>query len=380
MRIKIIFFLFFLPTAALDGFSQTNATKALFEQLCSRKFWGRGYTKNGMPKAANYLEQKFADLGLQPLFAHNKFQQYFTLSTNSFPGRMKIQLNGRSLKAGVDFIVKPSSTGLKGSFYLQQEKEQVFASKNGDLQVLTGQKMWWTPSKQADTKTTILLKDSLENTAYNLKVNVKQKWESSYQVSNIGAWIKGTAYPDSFIFFTAHYDHLGGMGNKVYFPGANDNASGTALLYELAQYYAKYPSKYSIVFVAFAAEEIGLEGSKYFVANPAVDLNRIKLVVNLDLMGNGDDGLTVVNAVQEQETYGQLVAANEQQNLFKVINARDNAANSDHYPFTQKGVPAIFIYSLGNHNAYHDVYDRFHPKLLQYFPNYIKLLDVLVSR
>lgn len=377
MRIKFNLFIVTLCFSVSMVNAQTKATVAFFEHLCSKDLWGRGYIKAGMPKAANYLASRFEQLGLKPLFA-DKFQQTFYLAANTFPGKVKLRLNGKLLVPGADYLVKANSAGIRGRFFLESSGQNLYTTKSKGLQILAKQKMLWTPSRSQDTQTTILLKDSLMGTKHKIKISLQQKWVPSFEVSNVGASIRGTEFPDSFIFFTAHYDHLGGMGKKVYFPGANDNASGTALLYELAQHYVINPTRYSLVFLAFAAEEIGLEGSKYFVANPSIDLNKIKLVVNLDLMGNGADGITVVNATKEKDIYQQLLAINEKQKLFKVINARDNAANSDHYPFTQKGVSAIFIYSLGKHNAYHDIYDQAKTEMLHYFPSYLKLLDPLV--
>ncbi|WP_448636180.1 M28 family peptidase [Pedobacter panaciterrae] len=73
---------------------------------------------------------------------------------------------------------------------------------------------------------------------------------------------------------TAHYDHLGGMGNKTYFPGANDNASGISFLLSLAKYYAANPQPYTMAFICFAGEEAGLLGSKYFTEYPLLALQK----------------------------------------------------------------------------------------------------------
>ncbi len=88
------------------------------------------------------------------------------------------------------------------------------------------------------------------------------------------ATIKGTAIPDSFLVFSAHYDHLGQMGKDIYFPGANDNASGTSMLLNLAKYYSQNRPKYSVLFIAFGGEEAGLIGSEYYVKNPLVPLSK----------------------------------------------------------------------------------------------------------
>src|SRR5690606_14083057 len=89
--------------------------------------------------------------------------------------------------------------------------------------------------------------------------------------------------------------HIGGQGRDVYFPGANDNASGTTMLLELAEHYSQNPPDYSIVFMAFAAEEAGLLGSFHYTQNPFFPLQRIRFLINLDLLGTGDDGMMAVN-------------------------------------------------------------------------------------
>jgi aminopeptidase YwaD len=164
--------------------------------------------------------------------------------------------------------------------------------------------------------------------------------------------------PDSFIFITAHYDHLGGLGKDTYFPGANDNASGIALLLNLAHYYVSHPQRYSIGFICFAGEEAGLIGSKYFTDNPLAPLKKIRFLLNTDLAGTGQEGITVVNATEFPKEFTLLQQINKENNLLAAVNARGKAANSDHYFFTEKGVPAFFFYTLGGIKAYHDVFDK----------------------
>jgi Zn-dependent M28 family amino/carboxypeptidase len=150
------------------------------------------------------------------------------------------------------------------------------------------------------------------------------------------------------------------MGKDTYFPGANDNASGTTMLLELAQHYSQPQNQpeYSMVFMAFGAEEAGLIGSRYYVQHPLFPIREIKFMINLDLVGTGDEGMTVVNAVDLPDQFNLLTRINEQKGYMPKINKRTNAPNSDHYFFATKGVKAIFIYTLGGIKAYHDIYDR----------------------
>ncbi|WP_201986822.1 VanZ family protein [Hymenobacter rubidus] len=184
--------------------------------------------------------------------------------------------------------------------------------------------------------------------------------QRNYQTQNLAAVIRGSAQPDSFLVVSAHYDHLGTMGRDVYFPGGNDNASGVSMLLELAAHYAQPANRpaYSVVFLLFGAEEAGLVGSQYFVAHPLVPLQNIKFLVNLDLLGTGEQGATVVNGKVFEAPYKRLVALNDAHHYLPALGARGKAANSDHYPFSEAGVPAFFLYTRGGSTAYHDVNDK----------------------
>jgi len=155
--------------------------------------------------------------------------------------------------------------------------------------------------------------------------------------------------------FSAHYDHLGQMGSAI-FRGANDNASGVAMLLTLAEYYGENQPKFDTYFLFTTAEEIGLLGSRYFIENAPFDLGKIRLLVNLDMVGTGDEGITVVNAKKHNRYFELLQKLNKDR--ITNIKARGEACNSDHCFFDQIGVPAVFIYTLGGKQAYHDVYDN----------------------
>ncbi|MCY1522427.1 Peptidase family M28 [compost metagenome] len=186
--------------------------------------------------------------------------------------------------------------------------------------------------------------------------------------------VRGTKHPDSIILITAHYDHLGGMGKSTYFPGANDNASGVSFLLSMARYYAKNPQPYTIAFICFAAEEAGLIGSRYFTENPLLPLAHIRFLINLDLVGTGEQGATVVNATSFPAEFDRLTRINDKEKLLVKINQRGKAANSDHYFFSEKGVPAFFIYTQGGISAYHDVNDRAKTLPFTVYENLFKLL------
>ena len=157
-----------------------------------------------------------------------------------------------------------------------------------------------------------------------------------------------------------HYDHLGGMGREVYFPGANDNASGIAMMLDMVHYFKANPPKYSVAFIGFAAEEAGLVGSFHWVneAEKLLPLAKIKFLINMDLMGSGDEGIMAVNGTVFSTAFDSLVAINHRNDFLPEVKARGKAANSDHYFFTEKGVPSFFFYLMGKYRHYHDIEDN----------------------
>ena len=332
--------------------------RKMVDTLTSPYFWGRGYTNDGMKKAADFLAGEFKAYGLEPMSGKNYFQN-FSYPVNTFPGKMEVTVNGKELIPGVDFIVSPETKGVKASGSFEQLDSIQFINRKEMVVIKMQDKLTWDISPEAASYSLILVdKKALNGSPDNFKVNIDNKLISNFKTANVCGLVKGTVKPDSMIFITAHYDHLGGMGAATYFPGANDNASGVSLLLNLAHYYAQHPQKYSIGFILFAGEEAGLIGSKYFTENPLVPLKNIRFLINTDLAGTGEEGITVVNATEFPKEFAMMNAVNDENKLLVKINSRGKAANSDHYFFTEKGVPSFFFYTLGGIKAYHDVFDK----------------------
>jgi aminopeptidase YwaD len=365
------------------------------DSLCSPQFYGRGAAFNGQRKAAVYLSQKFQSAGLK-LFSSD-YLQPFKYNINTFPGNLNLTINGESLKPGIDFIVTPSSPSSKGNYKIQKLDTLIFSSEKVRSKFLNAslskrilvynenvlKKIKLQPEsiqrKFQETPCRIVLKEKkltmgLSTTQQAVpefellkeKFNFKNKKVSfeidaqliqNYEAHNVCGYIQGLLKPDSFIVITAHYDHLGTLGEGTYFPGANDNGSGVSMLLELAHYYKENPPNYSIAFIAFGAEEAGLIGSKFFTENPLFPLSQIKFLINLDLMGTGDEGMMVVNGSIHPNEFELLSSINTQKAYLAAIKKRGKAANSDHYYFSEKGVPSFFFYTLGGIAAYHDVFD-----------------------
>ncbi len=335
-----------------------DEAKAIVKTLASRYYWGRGYTKHGMEKAADYLEQAVTDLGLAPLDGKN-FRQPFEYPVVTFPGRMDVRLNDKLLVPGVDYIVDEGTAGGIQTGDLVAKDASTFTNAAGDVTIKLKDKLTWSvESQQMKTNAIYVDRAKFKEPLTKFAFDIETKFVPHYRANNIAAVVRGTVQPDKYFIFTAHYDHLGGMGDKTYFPGANDNASGDSLLLTLAKYYQAHPQPYSIAFIFFAGEEAGLIGSKFFVEHPLIDLKKVRFVMNFDLEGTGEQGAMIVNATEFPNEFSTLRKINDEGHYLVQIGSRGKAANSDHYYFTEHGVPAFFMYTMGGIKAYHDVFDR----------------------
>lgn len=355
MKIKLLAFL--LLVANIATAQDSIFTRKMVDTLTSGYFWGRGYTKRGMARAMDFLVDQFKSYGLVPMEGKN-FIQPFSYPVNTFPGKMEVAINGVKLLPGRDFIISADSHGVKGEGNLVQTDSTHFVDRTNRVLVVLEDKLTWSAEQKVLDYTIIELDKKLQKALpATIKMDIENSMVNKFETGNICGVVKGTVKPDSLIVYTAHYDHLGGMGSDTYFPGANDNASGVTQVLSLAKYYAAHPQPYSMAFILFAGEEAGLLGSKYFSENPLVPLKNIRFLVNLDLEGTGVEGITVVNATVFSNEFAMLKRVNEKGKYFVKVNSRGKAANSDHYFFTDKGVPSFYMYTLGGIKAYHDIYD-----------------------
>jgi hypothetical protein len=394
------FLLLYLVLFTFPAFSQDIKkgevyfyARRIVDTLASAGMHGRGYVNNGDKIAARYISNEFESFGLKS-FGKNYYQE-FNFPINTFPGRMSVQIDGTELVPGKDYIIKPSFHAVKASYpvfmwselYNARSKRKIrksFALIQNNFVVLDStvtnseqrynpcqnsapgvithnRKLTWDMSMKTDSCLEILVLNKTNiNKAKSVKIDIENRFFPSYTSQNVIGYVEGAECPDSFIVFSAHYDHLGQMGSEVYFPGANDNASGCAMLLNLAKYYSRPENKpkYSIVFMAFSAEEVGLVGSRYYTEHPLFDLPKIKFLLNMDIMGTGEDGITVVNGSVYKDEFERLKALNAEEQCVSHISMRGKAANSDHYFFSEKGVKSFFIYTMGGIKAYHDIYDR----------------------
>lgn len=310
MKIKLTALFLFVAFAATA--QDSLFARKMVDTLASPYFWGRGYTKNGMANAAAFLTAQLQSYGVNPMDGKS-FMQGFSYPVNTFPGKMEVAINGVQLVPGRDFIVSPDSRGVTGEGKLIQKDSVDFIDPVNRIIVVLEDKLTWSAEEKVLDYTVIELDKKLQKTLpVSIKINIENNLIADFKTGNICGIVKGAVKPDSVIVYTAHYDHLGGMGSDTYFPGANDNASGVTQVLSLAKYYAAHPQPYSMAFILFAGEEAGLLGSKYFTENPLIPLNNIRFLVNLDLEGTGIDGITVVNATIHPNEFSLLKKVNEE--------------------------------------------------------------------
>ncbi len=400
-----IVFACLLPTAYCRAQAESDTEikswlKSRIAVLADSSMHGRGYVKEGRQQASKYIRKQFRKYHLKPIAHKRSYRQTYTFPVNTFPGHVDVSIDGRRLTPGADFIIDAGSSSFKGDHLsfekvdlsVIKDKEQwrkmltTFRNNNkvyylehvdsvckllglkkhyfsmvlpvGCYIIPQKDKFIWTVNKETTHATVIYVKDSLFQTGVqNISVNIQADLIKNAPSDNIVGVLKGEV-KDTFLAITAHYDHLGMMGNEAIFPGASDNASGTAMLLYMARYFSTHPHHYSILFIAFSGEEAGLIGSEYFTKHPLVPLANIKFLTNMDIMGDATEGITVVNATEYPKQFQLLQNINTKQNLLPQIKSRGKASNSDHYHFSEAGVPSFFIYTNGGKGYYHDIYDK----------------------
>lgn len=409
----------------LLGFNSLQAqdkafARKIIDTLASESFHGRGYVNNGNGLAANFIAEIYDSLGLEKI--SDSFFQDFNIEINTLPKGVKVAVDKKVLQPGKDYLVEPGSPSVHGSYQLKYISEKDLKDPNkllgslkkenkktfivfppydkndknivnlinflrfdprspvdGIIELTDNKLTWYGATWQGQRPSLIIRRSAFPENAEKITLNIKAEFEEQYKTQNVIGKITGRS--DSIVLITAHYDHLGRMGKNVYFPGANDNASGTALMLDLARHYSSLDSlPYTMVFIAFGAEETGLLGSRHFVKNPLFPLDKITFLLNFDLAGTGDEGIQVVNGSVFKDKFDLLREINDQHNLLPEVKIRGEACNSDHCPFYEKGVPGFFIYTLGGISAYHDIDDIAETLPLTEYEDYFRLMIEFISR
>ncbi|HMQ46775.1 MAG TPA: M28 family peptidase [Saprospiraceae bacterium] len=201
----------------------------------------------------------------------------------------------------------------------------------------------------------------------------QEKYSRRILGENVLGYVEGTdaQLKEELLIVTAHYDHLGKQGGAIYH-GADDNASGTATVLEIAEAFVEAKKagmgpRRSVLFLLVSGEEKGLLGSEYYVNNPVFPLENTIANVNVDMVGRTDekhaDNPNYIYVIGSNRLSTELHDINERANtqytqleLDYTYNAEDDPNRyyyrSDHYNFAERGIPAIFYFS-GTHEDYH---------------------------
>lgn len=367
------------------------------DTLASEYMAGRAYVDEGDKKAATFIRNELKESGVK-LLGENGFQKLNFPINNIMDLKVSMRYLKKPLKLGEDYLVFGSSPS--ANMVLENVKPLIFNTKKQieeikpkklqdkvllfntktlsyvdiivflrglkkenvtpKLAVIQGYDKipYYTGRALMDFPILQLKGNIIDKKIKHLALEIKSEFISSYQSQNVWGIVEGTKYKDSCFVFIAHYNHLGKVGD-VHFPGANDNASGVAVLLDLAKYYAENPAEHSVVFIFATGEEVGLLGSKFAAENPYIDLEKVKFLFNLDMCGTGATGVAVINGLKEPEAGKLLQEINNENQWFIKVFLGEESCNSDHCHFVQKGVPAHFLFTYGcEYNEYHTIYDN----------------------
>ncbi len=392
--------------------------KRVVKELSSAKYQGRGYACDGANKAGAYLHREFRRCGVDEVS-----RQPFTLDINTFPGKMKVVVDDNTLEAGVDFTLREFSPGIKGTYPLyhidtvRYNSQKIFEDlarpeyqnafvvcdfwftykHPADFKRLQSKECgnaaviytWNEPLKYykayadrlVDKPIMWATSEAMPQGAKSITVDIENEFLKAYECFNVIAKVEGERH-DSCYIFTAHYDHLGKLGNKVYYAGAHDNASGTAAIVTLAAHYVQNRPEYDMYFIAFSGEDAYLRGSEWYVKHPIVPLSQIKYLFNLDMIGDNNPVQYCEVSPEGMRGYELIESINGQKGYFKSMNRGKLAGNSDHYPFAQRNVPCIFLENMEGDafQYYHTTYDTWQRAIFDSYEPLFRLVTDFIEQ
>ncbi len=380
----------------LAVFSQDMTyTKSIINELCSEKYYGRGYVNYGDSIAACFLAEEFDKIGLDKFW--KTYYQEYTTDINRLVEMPVFVFGDSKLNPTTDFIIIPSSPNVEGKYKVEWITKTTLTNQwvlrhflsddhsnniicidstelnNPELYAFantifaknyinakgviegSGRLKYTARTKINEYISIQVIPEKINKEADSVYIKIVNDFVEDYKTRNVVGFVKGKT--DSVVLITAHYDHLGMMGNVMY-PGANDNASGVSMVLNLAKFYksGKKP-EYTMVFALFSGEEAGLLGSTYMANNAPFELSKIKVMFNFDMVGTGEKGVMMLNAKEYPDVDSLLNEMNNEQQYFEKMTCTGATWSSDHAPFYEKGVKAVFICTHGDNNNYHQPTD-----------------------
>lgn len=409
---KILNLLIIISTmSTIMACSDTTDYKSLFEnhvkELSDPKYFGRTDYNGGINGAADYIRANIERIGF------DWADMPFTYNKNTMRGKVEFAVDGKEYIFTEDFIVKEFSTGKEATMEIYHLDDKYLMDKEAFYKHLCSGKFkdkfvafnFSLFSDKFGGEGIELYKDNLtqlsgyvgglifvyssrpvnfiSRAVYTLPfpvvgvgpefpddakeatINLENEWIEGYKGVNIVSYVEGKEKSDEHFIVLAHYDHLGMIGEGNIFTGANDNASGVGALLAMMEYYKKNRPESSILFLFLDGEEANLLGAKDYVANPYKPLNKVKFVINLDMVGdNGSNIICEVGGGERGDAgYELFKKINGEKGYFTSVDRQPFADNSDHYYFGINGVPCMYFTIEGDmYQYYHtprDTYEHF---------------------
>ena len=386
--------------------------------LASDKFEGREPGTKGERLSYEYITQQFKNIGLQPLGSNDYLQSFeFSAGTKS-GAKNKLNIAGKSLKSDTEYYVLPysalhstaSGKSIKiGSGLLSKElgrnDYEGFTDLKGKIAVMDyatpeadNPHSKWAEASDLRKRIEIAVSkgisgliiynsnDSIKNPEKNSEIKITPfvipivfvksidaaRLKNDQQITietdiekimhsghNVIGYIDNHA--ENTVVIGAHYDHLGYGGHESLYRGtpaihngADDNASGTSTLIELARKLKSSSfKKYNYLFIAFSGEEKGLLGSNYFVKHPTIDLKKVNYMLNMDMVGRlkPEEHILLINGAGTSPSWDSLLN-NIKVDSLRIKTTASGVGPSDHTSFYLEGIPVLHFFS-GTHSDYH---------------------------
>jgi aminopeptidase YwaD len=407
--------------------------------LADDKLEGRRTGTNGERLAMEYISDQFKTVGLIPKGTDGYYQAFDVNDGKQMAPSSYLIVNGNKLEPEKDFFIFPYSpdhtiealpsmalreADMPWFFDLKETLEENKENPHFDLSEYLISTIKSAASKKAsavifyntsniDDKLAFDAKDKTEifsipvlyiykpviqkylsDNEATINIKMKTGLEEKKRIGhNVIGYVDNGA--TNTVILGAHFDHLGygedgnsmlRTGEHLIHNGADDNASGTAALIELARLLKNSASKNNnYLFIAFSGEELGLFGSKYFTEHPTVDLRSVDYMINMDMVGRFNDSSKVITigGYGTSPAWGELFSSPAINSRSEFIFKYDSSGTgpSDHTSFYRKDIPVLF-YFTGLHSDYHKPTDDFdkinyggEQKIIMMIYNVVQLLD-----
>ena len=383
--------------------------QAHISYLSDDKLEGRRAGSNGEKLAGEYISQQFKKAGLQPMGDNNSwFQSFDIYDGKQVNSSSHVIINGNDLKVNTDYFplsfsanqsteaavsMALSESGVPWFINLKEMLEENKDNPHFDLTQSLVARAEAAAAKGASAlilfnssvipdnlqfngkdrlnpvripvvyfttdATKKYLADETANMDIKLKIDIGNKIRTG---TNVVGYIDNKA--PTTVILGAHYDHLGygedggslhSKNEKLIHNGADDNASGTAALIELASLLKASKGRNSnYLFIAFSGEEVGLNGSKHFIEHSPIDLKAVNYMVNMDMVGrlNESTKSLFISGIGTSPAWSQIFKVVDKKKTFNVKFDSSGTGPSDHTSFYRKDIPVLFFFT-GLHTDYH---------------------------